>query len=152
VTRLFDQRRLAEEIVDFWFAPKSRPFWFRRSVLLHDQLSRNLHRASPRAYAQGERARAVANEAIRRRFDMIASTEARPFFYLPFMHSEDLRDQERSVALYTARLPAASNLWYARHHRAIIRRFGRFPHRNSVLGRASTPEEVAFLRQGGFGG
>ena len=69
---------------------------------------------------------------------------------MPFMHSEDLSVQERSVALFKARLPGSMNVPYAVEHHAIVKRFGRFPHRNKVLGRVSTPGEIAFLKGGGF--
>jgi uncharacterized protein (DUF924 family) len=121
-------------------------------ILLLDQFSRNLFRRDARAYAADAYCRRIAETAIARRFDMVAPRAARPFFYLPFMHSERLEDQEKSAALFTARLPASDNLRYALHHRAIIRRFGRFPHRNAVLGRVSTSAERAYLRQGGFRG
>jgi uncharacterized protein (DUF924 family) len=75
----------------------------------------------------------------------------RSFFYLPFMHSEELADQERAIAFYRARNDADALKW-AERHADIIRRFGRFPHRNAVLGRVSTPEEQAFLDGGGFAG
>lgn len=81
---------------------------------------------------------------------MIAARGAQAFFYLPFMHSEALADQQRSVALFKARLAASSNLQYAIEHAAIVERFGRFPHRNRALGRRSTPDEIAFLKHGGF--
>jgi uncharacterized protein (DUF924 family) len=119
-------------------------------IILLDQFSRNLFRDDPRAFAQDEKARGIAREALRRRFDMIAPERRRPFFYMPFMHSEALADQDLCVSLFKARLPASFNLRYAEDHRAIIARFGRFPHRNRVLGRPSTPEEIAYLESGGF--
>ncbi len=91
-----------------------------------------------------------ADAAISRRFDRIAPLEARAFFYLPFMHSERIDDQRRSVALFTAQMPASSNLAFAVEHARIIERFGRFPHRNDALGRRSTDAEVRFLKNGGF--
>ncbi len=75
----------------------------------------------------------------------------RTFLYMPFVHSEDLADHERCVALFRE-LGNANNLKYAEHHADIVRTFGRFPHRNAVLGRATTPEEAAFLDDGGFTG
>ncbi len=119
-------------------------------ILLLDQFSRNLYRDDARAFIGDEKARAIARGAIRRRFDMIAPRARRAFFYMPFMHSEALADQELSVGLFRARLPGSYNLRYAEDHRAIIARFGRFPHRNKILGRASTPEEIAYLAAGGF--
>ncbi len=115
-------------------------------VLLLDQLPRNLHRGDPRAFAQDEKARAVASAALAAGHDAALGQDERLFLYLPFEHSEDLADQERSVALFTE-LGAPEWLDYAVRHRDIVRRFGRFPHRNAALGRASTEEELDFLRE-----
>jgi len=113
-------------------------------VVLLDQLPLNMFRGLARSFSTGERALQVAEAAIGRGFDAGFDAPRKTFLYLLFMHSESLADQERSVALFEAAgLP--DNLRWARHHQAIIRRFGRFPHRNRVLGRASTPEEVAWL-------
>lgn len=119
-------------------------------IILLDQFSRNLFRDTQRAFAYDAIALDVAEEAVRRRFDFRFEPKQRAFFYMPFMHSEDLTAQERSVALFKARLPGGMNVPYAVEHHAIIKRFGRFPHRNKVLGRSSTPEEIAFLKAGGF--
>lgn len=119
-------------------------------VIILDQFSRNLYREDARAFAQDAAARTAAIDAIRRRFDMIAAPKQRAFFYMPFMHSETLADQNRSVALFKARLPASNNIRHAVQHRDIIARFGRFPHRNAVLGRSTTDEEAAYLKSGGF--
>jgi uncharacterized protein (DUF924 family) len=116
-----------------------------------DQFPRNLFRGSSRTYAADEQARAIADRALARGFDQKAAPELRTFFYLPFMHSEELADQERCVALYRATNDEYS-LKYAEDHADIIRRFGRFPHRNPILGRATTAEEQAFLDAGGFAG
>lgn len=120
-------------------------------VLLFDQFSRNLFRGSAETYAQDAKARAIAAAAIDAGFDTATDRELRRFFYLPFMHSEGLADQVRSVALNHA-LGEQESLRYARHHHDIVRRFGRFPHRNRMLGRHTTPAEQAFLDAGGFGG
>ena len=120
-------------------------------VLLLDQFSRNMFRGSPKAFAQDEMARAIAREAIDAGFDQEVAPDLRCFFYLPFMHSEAIADQERCVALCHA-LGAAAISRYAREHERIIRRFGRFPHRNPILGRHTTPAEQAFLDGGGFAG
>lgn len=117
-------------------------------VLLLDQFPRNVFRGTARMYATDALARTVAEAAIRRGFDEAVEPELRRFFYLPFMHSESLADQERSVALNES--AGADSLRWARHHRDIVARFGRFPHRNAVLGRQSTPEEERFLAEGGF--
>ena len=119
-------------------------------VLLLDQFPRNAFRGSPRTYATDAQARQVADAAIAAGFDRQVDADLRRFFYLPFMHSEDLADQDRSVAL-NAPLGGEA-LRYAQHHRDIVRRFGRFPHRNAVLGRPSSAEEERFLAEGGFGG
>jgi uncharacterized protein (DUF924 family) len=120
-------------------------------VIALDQFPRNMFRGSARTYAADPLARAAADRALSRGFDRAVAPELRTFFYLPFMHSEALADQERCVALYRA-LGDANSLKYADDHADIIRRFGRFPHRNDVLGRATTAEEQAFLDAGGFAG
>ncbi|MGE5539440.1 MAG: DUF924 family protein [Gemmatimonas sp.] len=117
-------------------------------VIVLDQFPRNMYRGTARAFATDPQALAVAREAIDRGFDRQLAPVLRLFLYLPFEHSESLADQDRSVALF-AELGDAETLDYARRHREIIARFGRFPHRNAVLGRASTAEEVAFLKEPG---
>ncbi len=121
-------------------------------ILLLDQLSRNLFRGSARAFASDDQAWSAARDAVARGFDGLMPPVRRWFVYLPFEHSESLADQELSVQLFGA-LPASPEtervLDYARRHRDIIARFGRFPHRNRVLGRASTGEEDAFLHSPG---
>lgn len=118
-------------------------------ILLLDQFPRNIHRASPHAFAADERARAVAEAAIERRFDAAFEGDLRRFFYTPFMHAEDLPCQERAIALCAAAGDEEGER-FARIHADVIRRFGRFPHRNKTLARASTPEETRFLDEGGF--
>jgi uncharacterized protein (DUF924 family) len=120
-------------------------------LLLLDQFSRNIHRGTPQAFAQDEKARELARQAVAAGFDRQVEESLRVFFYLPFMHSESIIDQERSVALCHS-LANPGSLPYARDHERIIRRFGRFPHRNPVLGRHTTPAERAFLDAGGFSG
>lgn len=120
-------------------------------VLLLDQMPRNMWRSTQDAYATDPDARRIAADAIRRGFDRAVDPELRRFFYLPYMHSEELADQERSVSL-NRELGEDEAKW-AVHHRDIVARFGRFPHRNAVLGRPSTPEENAFLAgEGAFKG
>ena len=119
-------------------------------VLLLDQFPRNAFRGTPRMYATDAQARATADAAIGAGHDQRVDAQLRPFFYLPFMHSEDLPDLERCVALNEA--VGGENLRFARHHRDVVARFGRFPHRNAVLGRPSSPEEERFLAEGGFAG
>jgi uncharacterized protein (DUF924 family) len=120
-------------------------------LIVLDQFPRNIFRGSARAFAADPLAREVATRAIARGFDQQVAVTERGFFYLPFEHSETLADQERAVALNRARGDADGLKW-AEAHADIIRRFGRFPHRNAVLGRTTTPEEQAFLNGGGFAG
>jgi uncharacterized protein (DUF924 family) len=120
-------------------------------VIVLDQFPRNMFRGSAAAFAADPLACAAAGRAIDRGFDRRAAKAERPFFYLPYMHSEALADQERCLELCHA-AEDAGTLKYAKLHADIIRRFGRFPHRNAVLGRVTTPEEQAFLDGGGFSG
>jgi uncharacterized protein (DUF924 family) len=117
-------------------------------VLLLDQLPRNMFRATAKAYASDAQARAVADRALSRGFDREAPENLRRFFHLPFMHGESLADQDRSLALARATGDPDSVKW-ASHHRDIVARFGRFPHRNALMGRPSTPQEEAWLAQEG---
>ncbi len=120
-------------------------------VLLLDQFSRNMFRGSPRIYETDPAALAVAEQAIAQGFDSLVDPLFRQFFYLPFTHSEDPLHQARSVSLYEA-LGDPESLQWARHHHDIVARFGRFPHRNALLGRRTTPEEEAFLATSDFRG
>jgi uncharacterized protein (DUF924 family) len=115
------------------------------AVILLDQFPRNMFRGSPRAFAADPLARRLALEAIAQGYDATMTVHERLFLYMPFEHSEDREDQVLSVTLFT-RLDNEYWTRYALAHQAIIERFGRFPHRNVVLGRASTPEEVELLR------
>ena len=116
--------------------------------ILLDQAPRNMFRNTLRAFASDAAAKAVAEHALGRGFDLaIPDKDRRIFLYLPFEHSEDLADQERCVALCRERIDDAEYLRYVERHREIIARFGRFPHRNAILGRPSTPEERAFLAE-----
>ena len=115
-------------------------------IVLTDQFPRNMFRGEPEAFATDPLARAVAIRAIERDFDRLVSSEAQPFFYLPLMHSENLADQDRCVALTRERLGEAHYSYaYALRHRDAILRFGRFPARNAALWRQNTAEESAFL-------
>jgi uncharacterized protein (DUF924 family) len=116
--------------------------------LLLDQFPRNMFRGTRRAYRTDPVAVDVADRAVERGHDRAVEPDMRRFFYLPFMHSEELAEQERSVALNEA-LGDEDSIKWARHHRDIVARFGRFPHRNAILGRESTPEEAAFLAEDG---
>ena len=121
-------------------------------VLLLDQFTRNAFRDTPRAFAGDSEALTTAIAVVDAGLDSALDTFERHFLYMPFEHSENLAMQERSVALFS-RLKHdsgdAAPLEWAEKHAAIVRRYGRYPHRNEILGRASTPEEIAFLRQPG---
>jgi uncharacterized protein (DUF924 family) len=120
-------------------------------AIVLDQFPRNMFRGSPRMFAADPLARDLARHALERGYDQQVPAQERGFFYLPFMHSEELADQDTCLALYRA-LGNPEGTKYAELHADIIRRFGRFPHRNPVLGRATTPEEKEFLDSGGFAG
>jgi len=119
-------------------------------VILLDQFPRNSFRNTPRMYATDAMARQIADAVVKAGHDQAVEPALRLFFYLPFGHSESLADQERSVALSEAL--GEPNLSHAKRHRDIIRRFGRFPHRNPILGRAMTPDEQRYLDDGGYAG
>ena len=117
------------------------------AVIGCDQFPRNMFRGTPRAFATDAKALALAESAIALGFDARVPEVRRQFFYLPFEHAEDEQAQARSVALFA---PLGEEyLRWAQAHKAIIDRFGRFPHRNAILGRTSTPEEIEFLEQPG---
>jgi uncharacterized protein (DUF924 family) len=124
-------------------------------ILLLDQLPRNLFRGTPRAFATDAAALAQAEAALAQGFDARLLPVERVFLYLPFEHSEALARQDRAVALFAALAREHAGfddyLDYAERHRAVIRRFGRFPHRNAILGRPATPEEIEYLAQPGSG-
>jgi uncharacterized protein (DUF924 family) len=120
-------------------------------VIVLDQFPRNMFRQSAQAFAADPLARAAASRAIARGFDLMAPAAERGFFYLPFEHSENAADQQRCLELVRATGDADLLKW-AELHADIIRRFGRFPHRNALLGRSTTAEEQAFLDSGGFAG
>jgi uncharacterized protein (DUF924 family) len=117
-------------------------------VILFDQVPRNIHRGTPRAFATDPQALALARLAVDQGQDQGLPVDERLFLYLPFEHAEQLADQERSVALFRS-LGHADYLDYAIRHKAVIERFGRFPHRNAILGRPSTAAELAFLEEPG---
>ena len=120
-------------------------------ILILDQFPRNLHRNSAKAYLYDERAREIAKKAIAANQDQAYELPMRPFFYLPFMHSENLGDQEFCISLYE-KANDPRGLEYAELHADIIRKFGRFPHRNEILNRISSTQELEFLQSGGFHG
>lgn len=118
-------------------------------LIVLDQLSRNIFRGSARAFAQDARALGVSERAIAAGYDKAYPVPARNFFYMPFMHAEDLDMQARCCDFFRTHTTQES-YFFALVHMDAIRRFGRFPHRNEVLGRESTPEEQEYLESGGF--
>lgn len=120
-------------------------------VIALDQFPRNMFRGSPRAFATDALAHAIAERAIAKGFDLATPVPPRLFFYLPGEHAEDLAAQEAAVARIAA-MGDAEYTKYAIVHRDLVARFGRFPHRNVILGRASTPDEIAYLAGDGFKG
>jgi uncharacterized protein (DUF924 family) len=120
-------------------------------IILLDQFSRNIHRGSPLAFAGDAKALALAKHSIAHGFHQAMPATLSRWFVMPFEHAEDLDAQMRSVALFIA-MGFADLAWWAKMHLDIIARFGRFPHRNPILGRPSTKEELAFLAAGGFAG
>ncbi len=131
----------------FW---KDNPEGNLALVISLDQFSRQLYRGEAKAFAQDQHALKMAKLAIENGFDRDAPASLRLFWYLPFEHSENLEDQDRAIELIK---PLGNAEWtrYAEEHRAVIARFGRFPHRNAALGRESTPEEEAYLAEPGSG-
>lgn len=118
------------------------------AVIVLDQLPRNMFRADPKSFASDGTALALAERAIVQGIDRELGPAERTFLYMPYQHSEDQAVQARSIEIFTD-LGNDNTLDFARRHQAIIDRFGRFPHRNEVLGRVSTPEETEFLNQPG---
>ncbi len=129
-------------------------------VIVLDQFSRNVYRDDPRAFAGDKLALEIAGRGISKGFDMGLHPVMRVFFYMPFMHSEDMAMQERSLELFRgledefSQVPdvsemLSSNRDFAERHYNIVKRFGRYPHRNAILGRESTPEEIEFLKEPG---
>ena len=168
------------DIIDFWFAPENRDFWFRSTpemdawlkqrfektwhaastgllddwretpegclalAIVLDQFPLNMFRGRPESFATESRAIDVTRHAIDNGFDEKLPPQHRVFLYMPLMHSENLADQDLSVALFEA-AGLEDNLRFARHHRELIRRFGRFPYRNAILGRDSSKSEQEYL-------
>lgn len=114
--------------------------------ILLDQMPRNMFRGATRAFATDDKALAVAEHALAQGFDRQLTSEQKQFIYLPFMHSEDLANQLRALALFESS-GMAENRRFAEEHVAIIRRFGRFPHRNAIFGRPSTEAETQYLSE-----
>lgn len=130
--------------LDAW---KEKPESLVALIIILDQFPRNMFRNKPESFATDEQALALAKYGISHGFDkLLANPEHQKFFYMPFMHSEHLADQTLALQLFKDD-PLSSD--YAKRHYEIIKRFGRFPHRNAILGRVSTPEEIEFLKQPG---
>lgn len=134
----------AGELFDWRATPEGRL----AEVIVLDQFSRNIHRATPAAFAADPMALALAQEAVRAEADLPLPEQQRAFLYLPYMHSESAVIHVQAEQLFRTRAPK-SNYDAELQHKAIIDRFGRYPHRNEILGRTSTPEELAFLREPG---
>lgn len=147
--------RAAAGALDAWAAsPRQRL----ALILLLDQFPRHIHRGTPRAFATDDRAAALTLDGMQKAADATLDPAGRMFFYMPLQHSEALDVQEESVAAFRRLRDESPEAWhealagaldYAERHRDIVRRFGRFPHRNAILGRPSTPEEIAWLDAGG---
>jgi len=151
-TPAFDQS-ISEEFMDIYQAAMTGQLMVWQTiaqgalalVIVLDQFPLNMFRGRAESFASEVRARTVTRLAIDRQFDTQLTNEQKAFLYMPLMHSEDLLDQEQSIMLYeTAGLK--DNLQFAKHHREIIQKFGRFPHRNAILGRESSEAELQYLR------
>jgi len=118
-------------------------------IIVLDQFPRNMYRDQAAAFAHDDLARRLTREAVAAGADQELDPQQRSFLYLPLMHSEEPEDHEEAVRLYSSHPGLADNLKFEYRHKAIIDRFGRYPHRNEILGRHSTPEEVAFLGEPG---
>jgi uncharacterized protein (DUF924 family) len=142
--------RIKQDFLKLWFEKRqlpietflTDPLTALAAVILFDQFPRNMFRGHADAYSTDVNALAIAKGALERGFDKELAPDERKFLYMPFQHSEKLEDQNRAVLLFTE-LGDQHQLGYARHHRDIVEKFGRFPHRNAILGRASHPEEIA---------
>lgn len=134
-------RQAAAGELDAW---KDTPEGCLALAIVLDQLPLNMFRGEAMSFSTEQQAVGIARHAISRGFDRQLPPERLAFLYMPLMHSENPADQDQSLALFEA-AGLEGNLRFARHHRELIRRFGRFPHRNAALGRQSTPEELAYL-------
>ncbi len=126
------------------YAWRAQPAGRLAEVIVLDQFSRNIYRDDPRSFAYDQLALCLAQEAVRTGADQAVGKEQRVFLYMPFMHSESALIHECAIELFGA-LGSESNLQSERRHKEIVDRFGRYPHRNRILGRPSTPEEIDFL-------
>lgn len=119
-------------------------------ILMLDQFPRNMYRGTPGAFAWDPLALGAARRAVEKGHDLKTDQSRRAFFYMPFMHAEDLAAQNTCVELVDGRLEDENTLFHAKAHRIMIEKFGRFPHRNAILGRATTDDERAYLGGGGY--
>ena len=119
-------------------------------IIALDQFPRNIYRGTKAAFAFDDKALKYARTMTDRGWDLKIDQSRRAFVYMPFMHAEDMAAQNECVRLMDMRLDNENNLHHAKEHRKVIERFGRFPHRNETLGRKSTAEEIAFLKNGGY--
>ncbi|OOZ39755.1 hypothetical protein BOW53_10290 [Solemya pervernicosa gill symbiont] len=150
-TEAFDNK-LKARFLDTWLAAADEQLESWRDselgalalVIILDQFPLNIFRGKPLAFSTDAQSRKVARHAIEQNLDQALNDEQKAFLYMPFMHSELIEDQNRSVALFEA-AGLQDNARFAQHHREIVRRFGRFPHRNEILGRTSTAEELEWL-------
>ncbi len=145
LTEQFSETLQQASRAEFWSWRKTAEGRLAEIIVL-DQFSRNIFRNTPRAFAQDSLALALAQEAISLDLDKQLSPEQRAFLYMPFMHSESRLIHEYALKLFQ-RLGNAENLEFEIKHKVIIDRFGRYPHRNQILGRTSTEEELSFLTQ-----
>ena len=142
--------RIKQNFLKLWFEKRqlpaeiflTDPLTAAAGVILFDQFPRNMFRGQADTYATDPLALAITKGAVERGLDKELAPEERKFLYMPLQHSENLDDQNRAVLLFSE-IGDDEQIKYAKHHRAIIERFGRFPHRNAVLGRASRPDEIA---------
>ena len=147
--------QITERFQELWEEQKSKiasdflatPKTALAAIILFDQFPRNIFRGTAEAFATDHLALQIAKEVIDRETDHKLTEDQRSFLYMPFMHSEDLEDQTRCLGLFTA-LGTEDNIKFAKAHRDIILQYGRFPHRNAVLGRESRPEEQVAIDQG----
>ena len=140
-----------EQKADFDVGSVNDPRTALAAIILFDQFPRNMFRRTPAAFGTDDLALGIARRAIEEGYDHSVEPDVRPFYYMPFMHSEISADQERCVDLFRS-LGENEALKYALEHRDIVARYGRFPHRNRVLGRQSTAEEIDFLKEhSGYG-
>jgi uncharacterized protein (DUF924 family) len=150
-------QRIRRDFLKLWYEKRQLPvdaflddpLTAAAAVILFDQFPRNMFRGHADAYSTDPLALAIAKQAIAKGLDKKLAPQERKFLYMPFMHSENLDDQNRAVLLFTE-LGDDHQLGYAKHHRDIIERFGRFPHRNAILGREPRPDEIAARAEKGW--